>query len=159
MPTWRAPSTRSGWRREHRRQQPARPCGVPALSSDPYRVDIDGRPYVPTGDGGVTLGIDLGDGVFDTDTDHAAPGACLVHSDPAARFALTAYACFGNRVMVRSGAAQGERGVVLGKRGEQGRVIAYFTQEVLSVLRPGDAVAVRAAGQGLAAPKPLADTV
>jgi hypothetical protein len=129
----------------------------PALTSDPYRVDIDGRPYVPTGDGGVVLGVDLGDGVFDTDTDHAAPGACLVHPDPAARFALTAYACFGNTVTVRSGAAQGERGAVLGKRGESGRVIAYFAAGVLSALRPGDAVAVRAAGQGSAAPKALAD--
>jgi hypothetical protein len=129
---------------------------TPVLSSDPYRVDIDGRPYVPTGDGGVTLGIDLGDGVFDTDTDHAAPGACLVHPDAAARFALTAFACFGNRATVRSGAAQGERGVVLGKRGEQGRVIAYFTQDVLSALRPGDAVSVRAAGQGATPPAAVA---
>ncbi len=129
----------------------------PGLTSDPYRIDIDGRPYVPTGDGGIVLGVDLGDGVFDTDTDHAAPGACLVHSDPAARFALTAYACLGNAVTVRSGAAQGERGVVLGKRGEQGRVIAYFAPDVLAAMRPGDAVAVRASGQGLAAPKPLAD--
>lgn len=130
---------------------------TPSLSSDPYRVDIDGRTYVPTGDGGVVLGVDLGDGAFDTDADHAAPGACLVHPDPAARFALTAYACFGNLVTVRSGAAQGERGVVLGKRGEQGRVIAYFAPDILAQLRPGDALAVRAVGQGAGPPAALAD--
>jgi uncharacterized protein DUF4438 len=125
---------------------------TPSLPSNPYRVDIDGRPYVPTGDGGVVLGVSLGDGAFDTDTDHAAPGACLVHPDSTARFALTAYSCFGNPVTVRSGAAQGERGVVLGKRGEQGRVIVYFAADVLAALRPGDAMAVRTAGQGAAPP-------
>lgn len=129
---------------------------TPSLSSSPYRVDIDGRPFVPTGDGGVVLGVDLGDGAFDTDSDHAAPGACLVHPDPAARLALTSYACFGNCVTVRSGAAQGERGVVLGKRGEQGRVIAYFEADVLAMLLPGDAMAVRAAGQGATPPEFLA---
>ena len=130
---------------------------TPSMIGDPYRVDIDGHPYVPTGDGGVVLGVDLGDGVFATDSDHAAPGACLVHPDPAARFALTAYSCFGNPVTVRSGAAQGSVGVVLGKRGEQGRVIAYFRQDVLALIRPGDAVAVRAAGQGATVAAGLAD--
>lgn len=129
---------------------------TPSLSADPYRVDIDGRTYVPTGDGGVVLGVDLGDGAFDTDSDHAAPGACLVHPDSAARFALNAYSCFGNLVTVRSGAAQGERGVVLGKRGEQGRVIAYFAPDILTELRPGDAMAVRAVGQGATPPQSLA---
>lgn len=129
---------------------------TPSLASHPYRVDIDGRPYVPTGDGGIVLGVGLGDGVFETDSDHAAPGACLVHSDAAARLALTAYSCFGNPVTVRTGPARGERGVVLGKRGEQGRVIVCFPPDVLATLRPGDVMAVRAAGQGAAPPQPLA---
>jgi hypothetical protein len=120
----------------------------PELGGSPTRVDADGRPYVPTGDGGIVLGVRLGDGVFATDADHPAPGACLVHAEQPARYALTSYACLGNPVTVRSGAAAGERGVVLGKRGELGRVIACFEPAVLARLAPGDAVVVRGYGQG-----------
>jgi hypothetical protein len=120
----------------------------PALDGSPYRIDRDGRPYVPAGDGGIVLGLELGDSVFALDADHAAPGACLVHQDPAARHALAAYACVGNEVRVRTGAAAGARGVVLGKRGEEGRVVAGFAPADLARLRPGDEVSVRARGQG-----------
>lgn len=120
----------------------------PALDGSPYRIDRDGRPYVPAGDGGIVLGLELGDSVFALDADHAAPGACLVHADPAARHALAAYACVGNEVRVRTGAAAGARGVVLGKRGEEGRVITGFAAADLARIRPGDEVSVRARGQG-----------
>lgn len=115
---------------------------------NPYRIDADGRPYVPAGDGGVVLGVRLGDSAFGFDADHAAPGACLVHPDPAARHALTAYACVGNEVVVRTGAATGARGWVVGKRGEAGRVIVSMAQEHLAALRPGDGISVRGHGQG-----------
>ncbi len=114
----------------------------------PYRIDAEGRPYVPVGDGGVVLGVRLGDSVFGVDADHAAPGVCLVHPDPAARHALTAYACVGNDVVVRTGAAAGARGRVIGKRGEAGRVIVGMAQEDLARLRPGDGLSIRAHGQG-----------
>ncbi|MFC3979351.1 DUF4438 family protein [Streptosporangium jomthongense] len=114
----------------------------------PYRIDADGRPYVPAGDGGVVLGVRLGDSAFGFDADHVAPGACLVHPDPAARHALTAYACVGNEVVVRTGAARGARGWVVGKRGEAGRVIVSMAQEHLAALRPGDGISVRGHGQG-----------
>ena len=109
---------------------------------------------MPVGDGGIVLGVRLGDGVWDHLGDHAAPGACLVHADPAAGYALAAQACVGNPVEVRTGAAAGETGAVLGKRGEGGRVIAAFDQAVLRRLRPGDQVAVRGRGQGAAGPVP-----
>jgi hypothetical protein len=125
------------------------------LESSPHRIDLDGRPYVPTGDGGIVLGVRLGDSVFATDADHAAPGACLVHREQPARHALTSFACLGNPVTVRSGAAAGERGVVLGKRGELGRVIACFPQGVLAQLAPGDGVVVRGLGQGAQLPQRL----
>ena len=120
----------------------------PALDGSPYRIDRNGRPYVPTGDGGIVLGLELGDSAFALDADHAAPGACLVHADPAARQALAAYACVGNEVRVRTGEATGARGVVLGKRGEEGRVVAGFAAADLARMRPGDEVSVRARGQG-----------
>jgi hypothetical protein len=132
---------------------------TPELADTPFRLDPDGRPYVPTGDGGIVLGVRLGDGVFATDADHAAPGACLVHPEQAARHALTSYACLGNPVTVRTGAAAGEHGVVLGKRGELGRVIACFAPDVLARLAPTDAVVVRGYGQGARLPGPVADRV
>lgn len=120
----------------------------PALGSTPYRVDVDGRPYVPVGDGGIVLGVELGDLVTAALGDHVAPGVSLGHPDPAARFALTAYACVGNPVLVRDGAAAGATGYVIGKRGEDGRVLAWLPQEALERLKPGDGVTVRTSGQG-----------
>ena len=125
-----------------------------SVGSDPYRIDADGFPYVPVGDGGIVLGVRLGDGVWEHPADHAAPGACLVHTDPAAGYALAAQACIGNPVTVRTGAAAGRAGAVVGKRGEGGRVIAAFPQETLRLLRPGDQLAVRGRGAGAADPLP-----
>jgi hypothetical protein len=120
----------------------------PVLGDTPYRVDADGHPYLPAGDGGLVLGVRLGDPVAAVAGDHVAPGACLVHPEPAARHALVSYACIGNRAEVRTGRAAGARGAVLGKRGEDGRLIAGFRQEDLARMRPGDEVTVRASGQG-----------
>jgi hypothetical protein len=125
-----------------------------SVGSDPYRIDADGAPYVPVGDGGIVLGVRLGDGVWEHPADHAAPGACLVHPDPAAGYALAAQACIGNPVTVRTGAAAGRAGVVVGKRGEGGRVITAFPQDTLRLLRPGDQLAVRSRGAGAAEPVP-----
>lgn len=120
----------------------------PALPDTPYRVDAGGRPYLPVGDGGLVLGVRLGDPVSALAGDHVAPGACLVHPDPAARHALVSYGCIGNPAEVRSGRAAGARGVVLGKRGEGGRLITGFRQQDLARMRPGDQVNIRASGQG-----------
>ena len=120
----------------------------PALGDTPYRVDADGRPYLPVGDGGLVLGVRLGDPVAALAGDHVAPGACLVHPEPAARHALVSYGCIGNPAEVRTGRAAGARGVVLGKRGEDGRLITGFRQRDLARMRPGDQVTVRASGQG-----------
>ena len=124
----------------------------PAFGDSPYRVDAGGAPYVPVGDGGLVLGVRLGDSVFATGGDHVAPGACLVHPDDAARHALALYSCVGNRAEVRSGAAARAVGAVLGKRGEGGRVITGFRADDLAAMRPGDQVSVRSAGQGVRPP-------
>lgn len=124
------------------------------IGTDPYRTDRDGHPYVAVGDGGVVLGLRLGDSVFTHVGDHAAPGACLVHPHDEARHALVGLACLGNRVTVRTGDATGKTGAVLGKRGGGQRVIAVFAPDVLARLRPGDQVALTSRGQG--APGPVA---
>lgn len=123
-----------------------------------YRTDRDGRPYVPVGDGGIVLGVRLGDSVFATDGDHAAPGVTIIHPDAGARFALTAFSCIGNEVIVRSGFAAGSIGHVVGKRGESGRVIVAFDDLVMQKLLPGDRMSVRTVGQGFV-PEGLAPTV
>jgi hypothetical protein len=120
----------------------------PVLGESPYRVSRDGVSYVPVGDGGVVLGLELGDSAFRLAADHAAPGACLMHPDAAARHALAAFACIGNRAVVRTGSAAGAAGSVIGKRGEEGRVIVAFRPGDLSALRPSDEVLVQTAGQG-----------
>jgi hypothetical protein len=120
----------------------------PALGDTPYRVDQEGRPYGPAGDGGIVTNLCLGDSAFGLLGDHAAPGACLVHPDPAARHALASYCCIGNQARVRTGQAAGAPGIVIGKRGEEGRVIVSLGESDLARLRPGDEVAVRARGQG-----------
>jgi Domain of unknown function (DUF4438) len=124
----------------------------PVLDGGPWRINRNGIPYVPLGDGGIVLDLQLGDSVFGLAADHAAPGACLVHPDPAARHALSVYACIGNTARVRTGQAAGARGVVLGQRGEEGRVIVGFAQADLARMRPSDEVAVRGFGQGLRPP-------
>jgi hypothetical protein len=120
----------------------------PVLGESPYRVNRDGISYVPVGDGGIVLGLELGDSVFKLAADHAAPGACLTHPDAAARHALAAFACIGNKAVVRTGAAAGAVGSVIGKRGEAGRVIVGFRPQDLAAMRPADEVLVRTAGQG-----------
>ncbi len=121
---------------------------APGLDANPYLIDADGHPFVPVGDGGIVLGLAVGDSVFGFDTDHASPGVSVIHPDASARAALTAFACLGNRVVLRSGDGAGGRGVVLGKRGEQGRVLVWFPDDVLGTLVPGDSMAIRAEGQG-----------
>jgi hypothetical protein len=125
---------------------------TPEMGDHPYLIDADGAPYVPVGDCGVVLGVRLGDSVFAHDADHAAPGVTLMHPDEAARHGLTTFACLGNEAVVRDGTMAGAVGRVIGKRGEAGRVIVGFGDDVLAGLAPGDAVMVRAIGQGAQPP-------
>jgi hypothetical protein len=121
----------------------------PKLGDTPYRIDANGAPYIPVGDGGLVLGVRLGDPVFSVGGDHVAPGACLVHPDDAAQHALLLYSCIGNPVEVRTGAAAGARGAVIGKRGESGRLIVGLRSADLARMRPGDQLSVRSLGQGV----------
>ncbi len=129
---------------------------APGLDANPYLIDAAGHPFVPVGDGGIVLGVAVGDSVFGFDTDHASPAVSVVHPDASARAALTAFSCLGNQAVLRSGDGAGRRGVVLGKRGEQGRVLVWFPDDVLPTLVPGDSMAIRAEGQGWQLDEPFA---
>lgn len=129
------------------------------VGPEPYRISRDGEPYVPVGDGGIVLGVRLGDSAQALVTDHAAPGACIVAGDDAAGYALSAHACVGNRAEIRTGEAAGALGAVLGKRGEGSRVIVVLDQDDLRRLRPGDQIAVRGEGQGAVMAAPDVETL
>ena len=124
----------------------------PALGDTPYRVDADGHPYLPAGDGGLVLGVRLGDPVSAVAGDHVAPGACLVHPEPPPGTPWSATRA-SDPAEVRTGRATGARGAVIGKRGEDGRLITGFRQEDLARMRPGDHVTVRTCGQGWQHPR------
>ncbi|CAB4749418.1 unannotated protein [freshwater metagenome] len=121
-------------------------------SSDPFRIDRDGEAYVPTGDGGIVLNYRVGDSVFALDADHPAPGVSLSHPNPDAAHALVAQSCIGNRAHIRTGAAAGAFGAVLGKRGEGSRVLVIFTPEILKLIKPDDQISIETEGQGLEDP-------
>lgn len=131
----------------------------PQAGPQPYEVSIDGLPYLPVGNAGVVLGVELGDPVDAFAADQVIPGVSVIHPDQAARHALTSLSCVGNAVVVRGGAAAGEHGHVIGKRGEAGQVIVRFEPEVLARLRPGDGLSVRAFGQGAGPADPCPDGV
>ena len=122
----------------------------PALDDSPYRVDRDGAPYVPAGDGGIVLDLRLGDsGVRARRRPRRAgrlPGA-PGRRRPGTRWPLRLHR--QHRPGCGPAGPPGARGVVLGQRGEEGRVIVGFGQADLARMRPGDEVAVRACGQGL----------
>lgn len=117
-------------------------------SSDPFRIDRDGHPYLPTGDGGIVLNYLVGESVFALDADHAAPGVSLSHPNQDAAYSLVAQSCIGNLAKVRTGEAAGSLGVVLGKRGEGGRVIVIFKDDVMKKLKPDDQITITTEGQG-----------
>lgn len=117
-------------------------------SSDPFRIDRDGHPYMPTGDGGIVLNYHVGESVFALDADHAAPGVSLSHPNQDAAYSLVAQSCIGNLAKVRTGEATGAQGVVLGKRGEGGRVIVVFEDIDLKKIKPDDQISITTEGQG-----------
>ena len=111
-----------------------------------YRVDADGDAFLLPGMGAVTLGVHLGDPATGWATDHLEPGLSVRHRDVAANYALQFLTCVGNRVTVASGPAAGGVGVAIG---QHAYVLVDAPDAVLDEVTVGDAVTVRAHGQGL----------
>jgi len=114
---------------------------APGLLPDPAGLN---RPR--PGQGSVALNVGLGDRALAWESDHLEPGASIAHPDPSANRALQILCCVGNTATVRSGAAAGDRGIVIGKHGT---TLVGFVQRSLARLAPGDAICVDTHGVGL----------
>lgn len=107
----------------------------------------DGRLATLPGQGGVVLGIGLGDPAGGWAGDHVEPGVSLGHPDAAANRALQVLSCVGNRVTMLDGPAAGAEGRVVGKHGA---VLVQFASRDLERIAPGEWASVEAHGVGLA---------
>ena len=127
----------------------------PVLEGVSYAVDADGRPFVPVGAGGVQYRVRVGMTASGWAADQVEPGASIANPNPPANEALLVYACLGNRAVVRTGAAAGADGVVVGKHEAfqaYKHVLVDFAADVLARLAPGDRIVVEAEGRGLQLP-------
>jgi hypothetical protein len=109
-------------------------------------VAPDGRLDVLPGQGGVVMGVRLGDPALDWRGDHVEPGISLAHADVSVNRAIQILSCVGNPVEVADGPARGTRGLIYGKHGA---VLAALPQDKLALAAPGDRVVVEACGAGL----------
>jgi hypothetical protein len=124
----------------------------PALGINPYDVSADGTPFVPVGTGGVCYTVKVGMSVYGWVADQVEPGVSLANPAAAANEALCIYACVGNRIVLRTGGAAGAEGVVTGKHEAfhaYKHVLAWFPDDVLERIVPGDRAVVRAQGRGM----------
>jgi len=127
----------------------------PTMGKSPYKISADGRPLVLPGVGGITYNVRVGDLATDWEADHVEPGVSIQNKEKNERFpegantALNVLSCVGNEVVVTTGDAKGEKGVVTGKHGGIEHVLVDFQPEVLEKLVIGDKVIVKAFGAGL----------
>jgi hypothetical protein len=106
----------------------------------------DGVSRFRPGQGGVVLNVGIGDRALPWASDHLEPGVSVAHSDPATDRALQILSCVGNEAFVVGGAADGARGIVVGKHGT---TLVAFASSALKVLAPGDTVCIDSRGVGL----------
>ena len=114
--------------------------------SGAYTVDSYGRPIILPGMAGVVANARVGDLVFHWAADHLEPGVSAGNPQRDRYQALQFLTCVGNVVRVLTGPAAGAEGRVTGKHAF---VLVDFPQDALDALAPGDALLVRAIGQGL----------
>ena len=116
-----------------------------AQPSRGYVVTWDGKPKLAVGTGGINYNLHLGDRVFGwAGGERATVG---VAAEGAGNEAWLAHASIGNEVRIIGGAAQGEKGYVVGKFG--GYVLTQFPERTVDKLSVGDRLQVKASGLGL----------
>lgn len=125
----------------------------PAMAENPYEVDADGAPFVPVGAGGICYNVKVGMDAMGWAADRVEPGVSIANADAGANQALALFACVGNPAVVRTGAAAGAGGMVIGKH-EAFRayrhVLVHLSDTALERVAPGDELLVRACGRGMA---------
>jgi hypothetical protein len=124
----------------------------PVMGINPYDVSADGVPFVSVGAGGVCYTVRVGSEASGWAADQVEPGASIANPDAAANEALMLYACVGNRVTVRTGAAEGAAGVVTGKHEAfhaYKHVLVHLPGSALDTLVPDDRLVVHAIGRGM----------
>ncbi|MFB6344900.1 MAG: DUF4438 domain-containing protein [bacterium] len=133
-------------------------CGEithPMKGRSPYDITAEGEPVVLPGTGGITFNARVGDSAIDWEADHVEPGASFSHMDDKAgrrdknNYAFNILSCIGNEAEIISGEAEGETGTVIGKHGGIEHVMVDFPDEVLTQLRVGDQIQVKAQGVGM----------
>jgi hypothetical protein len=124
----------------------------PSMGMNPYEVAADGTPVVPVGAGGVCYNVKVGMGAFGWAGDQVEPGVSIANPAESANDALNIFACVGNHVVVRSGAAAGAEGVVTGKHEafmSYKHVLVHLEDAALEQVVPGDVLLVHACGRGM----------
>jgi hypothetical protein len=124
----------------------------PSMGMNPYEVAADGTPVVPVGAGGVCYNVKLGMAAIGWAGDQVEPGVSIANPAESANEALNVFACVGNHVVVRSGAAAGAKGVVTGKHEafmSYKHVLVQLEDAALEQVVPGDLFLVHACGRGM----------
>ena len=114
-----------------------------------FKLIHDGRSVVLPSVGGITYNVRLGDSVYGMRCDHVEPGVSLQNPDRGENDAVVTLSCVGNEATVVSGEAKGAKGYVTGFHGGIDHTLLYFDHAYLEKMLPGDAVAIRAIGQGM----------
>jgi hypothetical protein len=122
----------------------------PGLPAEPYRLDVDGIPFLLPTYGSIVYNVSVGDSAYGWLADCIHPGVSISLPQEASNHGLNFLACVGNRAVVMSGAAKGETGVVTGKSGRfSEHVIIHFPKAAREKMAIGDKVLVRSKGVGL----------
>lgn len=121
----------------------------PTTGPNPYRINREGHAEILPATGGITYNIKVGDSCMGWVGDHVEPGVSIKSDNGPENSALMLFSCIGNEAKVVSGEAKGAKGLVTGMHGGIDHTLIYFKEEDLEKMAIGDAILVKAHGQGL----------
>jgi len=103
--------------------------------------------------GGITYNVKIGHSAYGWIADHVEPGVSSIHDAKDRRSrpnqGFNFLSCIGNEVIVLSGKAKGDKGIVTGTHGGVEHVIIDFADDTLDKLSNDDKFQIRGYGQGL----------
>jgi hypothetical protein len=117
-------------------------------SASGYRINVEGKPMVLPGVGGITYNIRVGDLIAGWEADHVEPSVSIKFGGDQ-NAGLNTLACVGDEAVVITGDAKGEKGVVTGKHGGIEHVLVDFPLSTMEKMVIGDKIMVKAFGVGL----------